>query len=98
VTYCAGREPLRRCPANEPGAMVVCVYVAGDLATYVYDPERSADHRLMQAIPRMPYALFLQSPCVYACGDREYVSTRPRTAGGLGSRDDAIEQKSAKCE
>jgi len=34
----------------------------------------------MQVIPRIPYTLFLRSPCAYACGDREYVSTRPGAA------------------
>jgi len=24
-----------------------------------------------------PYTLFLLSPCAYACGDRDYVRTRP---------------------
>jgi hypothetical protein len=33
----------------------------------------------MQAMPKRLYTLFLQSPCAYACGDREYVSTRSRT-------------------
>ncbi len=28
-------EPLRRCPTDEPGTMVVCVYVADDLAPYM---------------------------------------------------------------
>jgi len=30
----------------------------------------------VQEISEIPYTLFLQSPCAYACGDRESVSTR----------------------
>src|SRR6266702_8941884 len=39
---CAGREPLRRPPVDEPGTMVVCVYVAGDLAPYAHGDDGSA--------------------------------------------------------
>ena len=33
-TGCAGRAPLRRCPADEPGTIVVCVYVGDDQAPF----------------------------------------------------------------
>ena len=34
-------EPLRRCPEDEPGTIVVCVYVAADLAPYAHGDDES---------------------------------------------------------
>jgi len=42
---CTGREPLRRCPADELGTLAVCVYVAVDLAPYAHGDDESATAR-----------------------------------------------------
>jgi hypothetical protein len=50
---CAGSEPLRRCPEDEPGTIVVRVYVAVDLAPYAHGDDESvaANAALMRLDP-----------------------------------------------